>query len=72
MPKNKKMKLKQIKKAVDQGKKVSWMSDIYQVEFWECQGYVVRCILNDSTIGLTHQDKVTLNGNESEFYIQTN
>ena len=48
------------------------MSDIYQVEFWECQGYVVRCILNDSTIGLTHQDKVTLNGNESEFYIQTN
>ena len=66
------MKLRQIKKAVDQGKPVRWMSDIYQVEFWENQGYHIRCTLNDNSIGLTHKDGTTLNGNESEFFIQTN
>jgi len=66
------MKLQEIKKAVDQGKPVRWASDIYHVEHWDNHGYVVRCILNNYTTGLTHQDEVTLNGDENEFYIQTN
>jgi len=66
------MKLQEIKKAVDQGKPVRWASDIYHVEYWEDQGYHIRCTLNDHAIGLTHMDEVTLNGDESEFYIQTN
>ena len=66
------MKLSEIKKAVDQNKKVCWVSDVYRVEKWHSNEYMITCVLNDNSIGLTHKDNVTLNGNENEFYINNN
>jgi len=66
------MKLKEIKKAVDENKKVCWIADYYRVEKWHSNEYVITCTLNNNSIGLTHKDNITLNGNENEFYINNN
>lgn len=71
------MTLNEIKQAVRDGKKVFWATPIYEVinpiksptfdaneEQW-----LIRCIANGSCIGLTHQDNITMNGEESEFFI---
>jgi hypothetical protein len=71
------MTLNEIKKAVRDGKQVRWATPIYEVinpiksptldaneEQW-----LIRCTANNSCIGLTWQDNVTMNGEESEFYI---
>jgi hypothetical protein len=31
--------------------------------------WLIRCKANGSCIGLTHQDNITMNGKESEFFI---
>ena len=63
------MKLDEIKEAVDDGISVYWKSDIYEVIKGKA-GYFVKCTLNDSAIGLTWEDGVTMNGEEEDFYIK--
>ena len=64
------MNLEQIKQAVREGKKVHWATEAYIVinpnggDQW-----LIKCVLNDSCIGLTWANGVTLNGKEEEFYI---
>ena len=63
------MTLKEIKDAVAAGKTVCWSQDNYIVENWK-NGLHIVCQNNKSAIGLTHQDGVTINGNEEDFYIK--
>lgn len=63
------MTLKEIKKAVNQGKQVRWVSDIYHVKKVD-DYFIIHCIVNDNVIGLTWLDNKTLNGYENDFYIK--
>lgn len=62
------MTLKEIKKAIEENKDVYWASDIYKVIKDINDNYLIKCIINDYCIGLTHKDKTTLNGKEEEFF----
>jgi hypothetical protein len=64
------MTLEEIKEAVTSGKKVNWINKAYEVIVDNKDRFLIRCTINDSYIGLTHIDGVTLNGNEDEFYIK--
>ena len=63
------MKVQEIKKAVDEGKTVCWSHEGYEVQkpFSE---YLVVCLSNQSCIGLTWKDGVTMNGKEEQFFIK--
>ena len=63
------MKLQEIKDAVRAGMKVHWLNDGYEVIEDELGQWFTSFESGRSYIGLTHQDGVTLNGEESEFYI---
>ena len=63
------MNAEEIRQAINEGKKVFWRSMYYEVIKDNLEQYFIRCVLNDHCIGLTHLDGVTLNGNESDFYI---
>ena len=63
------MTLKEIKKAIEENKKVFWASDIYEVIKDKNNNYLIKCIINDYCIGLTHKDKIILNGKEEDFFI---
>ena len=66
------MTLEQIKAAVDAGKTVHWASHNYQVVkgIEKAIGHwFIVCTDNDSTIGLTHRDEVTMNGKPEQFFI---
>ena len=64
------MNLNEIKTAVRSGKKVHWATEAYIVinpkggEQW-----LIKCVLNDSCIGLTWADGMTMNGKEEEFFL---
>lgn len=58
-----------IRAAVDQGLPVYWSSSLYQVIRDHLGRYFIVCTHNNNAIGLTHQDKVTLNGRPGEFYV---
>lgn len=62
------MTLQEIKNAIDQGLKVHWSHDGYQV-VKAGDRYLIKYLDNDSCISLTWSDNVTLNGNESQFFI---
>ena len=62
------MTLNEIKKAVDKGKTVCWENELYEVRK-AGDDYNIVCTDNGYTIGLTWLDGVTMNGEESEFYI---
>lgn len=69
------MTLDEIKQAVDAGKIVHWSNDGYTVE--KCGDsiynyYIVWGHGKGHCIGLTWLDGITLNGQESEFYIAPN
>ena len=70
------MTLKEIKKAVNQGKQVRWVSDIYHVLKDNNDNYYIKCVLNQNIIGLTHKSNkklwmsVSINGKENDFYIK--
>jgi hypothetical protein len=64
------MNLEQIKAAVDAGQTVHWANPRYCVIKDSLNQYLVTCQMG-STIGLTHLDGVTLNGEEAQFYIPT-
>lgn len=63
------MLLSEIKQAIDDGKRVFWCNAAYEVIKDKLGQYMIKCHLNGSSIGLTHLDGVTLNGEEAEFFI---
>lgn len=58
----------EIKTAVDQGKLVHWVNDLYEVIKDSIGQYLISC-KGGNVIGLTWKDGVTLNGEESQFFI---
>ena len=67
------MNIKEIKKAVDEGKKVYWSNPAYEVVKGKSGEYLIHCTLNDHCIGLhglegtEYENK--LNGEEKDFFI---
>jgi len=64
------MTLKQIKDALNDGLTVCWSHDGYQVVKDSLNQYLIKCLHNGHCIGLTHQDGLTMNGKESQFFIK--
>lgn len=62
------MNLEQIKSALALGKRVFWSNYAYEVIKDNVGQYLIRCTLNDSCIGLTWRDGVTMNGKPEEFF----
>lgn len=58
-----------IKTLVDNGIPVYWSNTGYSVIKDSIGQYLIKFLWNDSCIGLTHQDGVTLNGKPEEFFI---
>lgn len=63
------MTLEEIKSAVKAGKIVHWVNESYIVTVDKLDQWFIVFTTNQSVIGLTWRDGVTLNGKESEFYI---
>lgn len=63
------MNLQEIKDALAAGKEVRWKNDAYVVHKAGDQ-YMITFIHNDSTIGLTWRDGVTMNGEPEDFYVK--
>ena len=63
------MNLETIKAAVLNGQTVCWSTTDYVVKYHERGGFNIVYTPDGNCIGLTHQDDVTLNGKESEFFI---
>lgn len=63
------MNLEQIKAAVKAGKTVHCGTGAYIVIEDNKGQWMIKCTLNNYCIGLTHQDGVTLNGKEADFFI---
>jgi len=63
------MTLEQIKQAIEDGKNVHWANSAYDVILDNLGQYLIRCNSNQHCIGLTHQDGVTMNGSERQFYV---
>lgn len=62
------MNLDQIKQAIANGKRVYWASPAYSVIRDQFDRYLIHCTINNSYIGLTWLDGVTLNGKEEDFF----
>lgn len=65
------MTLEEIKTAVDNGQTVYWCNALYTVTKDRHDAYIIVCSSNGYTIGLTHRDGLTLNGEPNEFYISS-
>ena len=64
------MTLEEIKQAIEDGHTVCWASTMYEVNKHDPSGYYsIICIENQSVIGLTHRDEITMNGKEEDFFI---
>ena len=63
------MTLTEIKSAVMAGKTVNWKQRNYVVLKDSIDQWLIKCTDNDSCIGLTHRDGLTMNGEEADFYI---
>jgi hypothetical protein len=63
------MTLEEIKKAIEEKKKVYWSNKSYEV-IKEEDYYYVLYIPNSYAIGLTWLDGITLNGKEEEFFTE--
>ena len=66
------MELEEIKRALAMGHKVFWKSNTYEVTQDEVGQYLIHCLFNDSYIGLTWRDGVTMNGKEEDFFLVEN
>lgn len=64
------MTVEEIKQAVNSGKKVYWTSKDYEIVHNKYDKWLIVCTLNKHAISLTWQDGVTLNGDESEFFVE--
>ena len=65
------MNLQAIKVAINDGQIVHWKNSSYTVKLDQLSRYVIVCT-NGSTIGLTWNDGVTMNGKEADFYVSIN
>ena len=63
------MTLQEIKEAVLAGKTVHWATNAYVVINDEIGQWLIKCLINDSCIGLTWRDGVNMNVKESVFYV---
>ena len=66
------MELAEVKTAVLAGETVHWASSAYVVTHAgddAHRGFCIVCIHNDSAIGLTWRDGVTMNGDVEDFYV---
>ena len=63
------MNVEEIKRAVDSGKRVYSGNKNYVVICDSIGQYLIKCTFNDSCIGLTWKDGVTLNGEPDEFWV---
>jgi len=63
--------VQEIKDAVDAGKTVCQHNSCYKVIKDKLGRYLIKCLMNNFIIGLTHADGETLNGNLRDFYIET-
>lgn len=63
------MTLEEIKAAVDAGKKVHWANAGYEVRKSADGEYFIIFTSNQSVIGLTWSDGITMNGDEKDFFI---
>ena len=64
------MTLNEIKDAVLSGKIVHWANALYVVTYGDkTKEFYIVCTDNKSTIGLTHRDGITMNGEPEDFYI---
>lgn len=64
------MTLAEIKRAIEEGLRVCWMNQSYEVVRSEALGeYFISCPATGSSIRLTHADGRTLNGKEEEFFV---
>jgi hypothetical protein len=67
------MNTQEIKQAVREGKRVCLKNYNYQVKMHNYNNggeqWLITCLTNNYSIGLTWQDEVTLNGKEEDFYI---
>jgi len=64
------MNANEIRKAIDSGSKVYWSNYAYEVIKDSIGQYLIKCHINNSYIGLTHRDGVTLNGKEQDFFME--
>ena len=68
------MTLQEIKDAVESGKTVFWASRSYKVVRDELHDgtvqWLIVCTVNNSAIGLTWQDGVTMNGEPEQFFVE--
>ena len=64
------MTLEEIKTAVKAGKTVHWASKAYNVECDKIGQWLIHCTTNDTYIGLTWRDGVTLNGRPEQFFVE--
>ena len=63
------MTLHEIKQALDQGHKVCWSNQAYEVIKDKRDQYLIVCNLNKDAVGLTWLDGVTMNGKPEDFFI---
>lgn len=63
------MTLQEIKDAVESGKTVHWANDCYVVIQDSIGQWLIKCLNNNSCVGLTWQDGVTMNGRPDQFYV---
>ena len=59
----------EIKTAVDSGLNVYWKNESYKVVKGRA-GYFVKCIPNNSSVGLMHRDQIGSEFEPDEFYIK--
>jgi len=64
------MNLQEIKSAVESGKKVHWANKAYNVVKDDLGQFLITCPSTGGCWGLTHKDGTTLNGKESEFFVE--
>lgn len=64
------MTLQEIQAAVMAGQTVHWASTLYVVKYASAiDEFLIYCLSNDTCIGLTWQDGVTMNGSEDQFFV---
>lgn len=63
------MTLTEIKRAIEDNKKVYWSNFNYEVILDSIGQYLIKSHCNNHYIGLTWSDETTLNGKEKDFYV---
>lgn len=62
------MTLQEIKSAINEGFKVYWKNQLYEVIKDSIGQYLIYCHSNGHCIGLTWRDNETMNGDKKDFF----